>query len=357
MSSQVQRASAQGESAITESVQHYYSEVLRSSSDLKTSACCPLDAMPAHLKPLVANIDDAIIQRFYGCGSPIPSALSGCRVLDLGCGTGRDVFLLSQLVGSEGFVHGVDMTPDQIALAEQLTESHMKRFGYGKSNVAFHRGFMEDLSSLGIEDNSLDVVVSNCVINLSPAKERVFSEIFRVLKPGGELYFSDVFADRRVPKELMQDPTLLGECLAGALYYEDFRRMLGERGVADVRLCARSPIQVQDLELAKRLGPIAFYSLTVRAFKLSSLEDRCEDYGQFAVYRGGLADSPVAFVLDDHHRFERGRPMAVCGNTAAMLQETRYRDYFEIIGDRSQHFGLFPCGPVANEVAPSTSCC
>ena len=112
------------------------------------------------------------------------------------------------------------MTDAQLDVARKYQDEQARRFGFDASNVDFRAGFIEDLAELGIEDNSVDLVVSNCVINLTPFKDQVFSEIYRVLKPGGELYFSDVFCDRRIPDELRDDPVLRGECLGGALYIE-----------------------------------------------------------------------------------------------------------------------------------------
>lgn len=122
--------------------------------------------------------------------------------MDLGCGTGRDCYLASAMVGKNGQVIGIDMTDEQLEVANKHKEYHREAFGLGKSNVDFRKGVIEDLKSSGLEDNSVDVVISNCVINLSASKEQVFKEIWRVLKPGGELYFSDVFSDRRIPQYL-----------------------------------------------------------------------------------------------------------------------------------------------------------
>lgn len=327
-----------------QSVKDYYGKVLQSSQDLKTSACCTAESMPVHLREILRDIHDEVKDKFYGCGSPIPHALEGKTVLDLGSGTGRDCFILSKLVGPKGQVIGVDMTDEQIAVAERHVDYHTKKFGYSTPNVRFIKGYIEDLEEAGIKSGSIDLVVSNCVINLSPSKERVFSEIFRVLKPGGELYFSDVFSGRRIPKELTRDSVLVGECLGGAMYTEDFRRMMSQLECHDYRLMSRSKITLLNAEIERMAGMIDFYSMTVRAFKLK-LEDRCEDYGQVAIYRGGISDSPNAFMLDDHHLFEKGKPQLVCGNTAAMLQSTRYGEYFEVIGDTSKHFGLFDCAP------------
>ena len=194
-------------------IKEYYGRTLRRSSDLKTGACCSTDSLPEHVKRLLPLIEPEIIDKFYGCGSPIPPELSGRTVLDLGCGTGRDVYIVSSLVGADGTVIGVDMTEEQLAIARRHLESQTRRLGYDRPNVEFRQGYIENLGELGIADESIDVVISNCVINLSPEKRRVFSEILRVLKPGGELYFSDVFSDRRVPPELAADPVLHGECL------------------------------------------------------------------------------------------------------------------------------------------------
>lgn len=340
-------------------IKEYYGKTLRSNRDLKTGACCSTNSLPGYLQEVLSLIDDEIVERFYGCGSPIPPDLAGRTVLDLGCGTGRDVYIVSKLVGPEGRVIGVDMTDEQLAVARRHLDAQTKAFGFARPNVEFMQAYIEDLSAIGIGDDSVDVVISNCVINLSPDKRRVFSEIFRVLRPGGELYFSDVFAGRRVPPSLADDPVLRAECIGGAMYFQDFRRLLCELGSPDYRVTARRRITLDDPTIVAKAGMIDFCSMTIRAFKLESLEDACEDYGQIAVYRGtcgtdstcgtDLASQlagpagPHAFILDDHHTFQTGKPVPVCGNTAAMLQETRYAKHFTILGDRATHFGPFDC--------------
>ena len=250
------------------------------------------------------------------------------------------------------------MTAEQIAVAQRYEVHHAEAFGFSAPNTSFREGLMEDLGALGVEDDSVDVVISNCVLNLSPDKARVFAEITRVLKPGGEFYVSDVFCDRRLSPEIQADPVLLGECLGGALYTEDFRRLMRELGWADVRTVSESPIEVEDPVLRDRLGNAQFVSRTVRAFKLPGLvEDVCEDYGQVAIYRGGIAEAPHAFVLDDHHTFERDRPVLVCGNSAAFVENTRFAPFFEVLGDRSTHFGAFDCGPAPASTAETAGGC
>ncbi len=341
---------------IRDGVRDYYGKTLQSSADLKTSACCAATAMPAHLRAILARLHPEVKERFYGCGSPLPPALEGATVLDLGCGSGRDVYLLSALVGEHGRVIGVDMTREQLEVAERHRAFHAQAFGHARSNVEFHHGDLADLAALDIPDQSVDVAVSNCVLNLVPDKPRAFAEILRVLKPGGELYFSDVFADRRLPRALLADPVLVGECLAGALYVEDFRRLLGDLGVADARVCARSSITIDDPDVAAKIGFAHFSSITWRVFKLP-LEDRCEDYGQVATYRGSLPESPHRFTLDDHHEFEAGKPARVCGNTADMLAQTRFARHFRVEGDKSRHFGLFDCAPATATTSGKASCC
>lgn len=338
-----------------EDVRRYYGQVLKSSADLKTSACCINTSPPRHIAAALQNVPEEVTARFYGCGSPIPFVLSGVHVLDLGCGTGRDCYVISQLVGPEGSVIGVDMTEAQLAVARKYREAHGRKLGY--ANIEFREGYIEDLTTARIADESIDVAISNCVINLSPDKERVFREIFRVLKPGGELYFSDVFANRRVPDALANNPVLRGECLGGALYWEDFRRLMAKIGFHDVRATESRPIAINNPEIEDKVGLVGFRSVTVRTFKLA-LEDCCEDYGQVAVYKGTIPEAPGTFDLDDHHRFEAGKANAVCGNTADMLSQTRYGTHFQIIGDKSRHFGLFDCGaPLDHGEKSAVSCC
>ena len=328
---------------VRENVRDYYGAQLNSAGDLKTNACCTTEAVPEHHKPLIKKIHNEVLEQFYGCGSPIPAGVEGCTVLDLGCGTGRDAYLLSALVGPEGYVTGLDMTEEQLAVARRHIDYHTEQFGYDQPNLEFRQGYLEDLATAGIADNSMDIVISNCVLNLAADKERAFSEIFRVLKPGGELYFSDVFADRRIPFELQDDPVLYGECLSGALYIEDFRRLLSRLGCPDYRTVSSAPITIENEEVESKIGMVQFRSLTIRVFKLDSLEDLCEDYGQIAYYQGTISGSPHGYRLDDHHYFETGRPVLVCGNTAAMLEQTRLKSHFHIQGDRSVHFGAFDC--------------
>ena len=337
-------------------VQDYYGNVLESNQDLKTSACCATEPPAEHINQLLKNVHEAVQERFYGCGSPIPTAAEGCAVLDLGCGTGRDAYILSQMVGENGSVTGIDMTDKQLSVANQYLGWHMDKFGYKQPNTTFLKGYIEDLKTAGIEDNSIDIVVSNCVINLSPDKEAVYSEIMRVLKPGGELYFSDVFSGSRIPKQLQEDKILYGECLAGALYVEDFRRIMTKLDIPDTRVISKRKLTLDDPELERKAGMIDFYSVTFRAFNVE-LEDICENYGHVAYYNGTIEENPHSFILDDHHEFETGLPVPVCGNTANMLKDTRLSKHFRVEGDFSRHYGPFDCSTEISKDENVGACC
>lgn len=326
-----------------QAVQEYYGKVLQGSDDLQTNACCTPDAMPGHVKAALANVHDEVLSRYYGCGLVMPEALEGARVLDLGCGAGRDVYALAQMVGPKGQVVGVDMTPEQLAVARAHQGWHAERFGFDV--VSFHEGLIEALGALDLEPGSFDVIVSNCVINLATDKAAVLRGAYELLRPGGEMYFADVYADRRIPAAMAADEVLYGECLSGALYWNDFLSEAKAAGFHDPRRVEHRALTIDNPALEARVAPVSFISATCRLFRLDGLEPACEDYGQAVIYKGTLAQSAQAFVLDHHHVFEAGREVAVCGNTWRMLKETRFAPHFEFIGDFSTHRGVFAgCG-------------
>ena len=347
-----------------ESVQEYYGKVLTKSADLQTNACCTPADIPAALKPILAKIHDKVSAKYYGCGLLAPNELKGAKILDLGSGSGRDVYVLSALVGENGFVDGVDMTDEQLAVAQSYKDYHAEIFGFETPNTAFHKGYIEKLDEVGLAAGSYDIIVSNCVVNLATDKSAVLKSAWDLLKPGGEMYFSDVYASRRIPEALAEDEVLYGECLSGALYWNDFLRLAKNAGFADPRLVEDRPLTIDNPALEDKLGEIEFFSATYRLFKLDGLEPSCEDYGQAVRYKGTIEGASDVFLLDKHHQIETGKIFPVCGNTWKMLIETRFAQHFEFFGDFSNHFGIFEgCGeavPFDGQDAVSdtaASCC
>jgi len=349
-----------------ENSQDYYGKVLAGSSDLKTDACCTMEAPPAEVLSALRNVHEEVKARYYGCGLVAPQAIAGCHVLDLGSGSGQDAYILAQLVGSEGSVTGVDATPEQLAVARGHEDWHRQRFGYEKSNVRFLEGDIEKLGDLDLPEGQFDVIVSNCVINLVADKRAVFEAAHRLLKPGGELYFSDVYSERRVPENLRDDPVLHGECLSGALYWGDFLALAKSSGFLDPRLVTSRPLGIGDKAVQAKLDGIAFHSATYRLFKLEGLESQCEDYGQAVRYRGTVPGQERVFELDGHHHIEAGRMFPICGNSWKMLADTRFAEHFDFFGDFATHYGVFPdCGVAvpfgatgfASDTSAPAACC
>jgi arsenite methyltransferase len=348
MSALAAAAKDKDSSVVLDEVKEYYGEVLKRTQDLKTNACCTA-AMPSPaMFKLLHNIHKDVNNKYYGCGFVAPGLLHDTSVLDLGCGAGRDCYILAQLVGAKGRVVGVDMTANMLDTAKATVDWHKERFGYASANTSFELGYIERLNELpSLAAGSFDVVVSNCVVNLSPDKEAVFRGAHHLLKDGGEMYFSDVYCSRRMPKDLQADPVLWGECLSGALYWNDFVHMAKRCGFADPRLMECSPITIQNAEVEEKLKGYDFFSATYRMWKLpeDKLEPDCENYGQAVIYLGTVPGEETAVKLDDHHVFRTGEVALVCGNTYNMLKETRYNTHFTFIGDWSRHFGIFDgCG-------------
>ena len=155
-----------------DTVKKYYGEVIQRTSDLKTDVCCTADTVPVHIKKVLPLIESEVKDKYYGCGSPVPLCIEGLKILDLGCGTGRDCFVMSKLVGAKGFVYGIDMTDNQISVALKYIDKQTEAFGYNKSNVKFIYDYIENLNE-HFEKESMDVVTSNCVIYLTEDKEIV----------------------------------------------------------------------------------------------------------------------------------------------------------------------------------------
>jgi SAM-dependent methyltransferase len=422
------------------SVSEYYGATLTGTGDLKTAACCTKTPPPSRVRDLLSRVPEEISARYYGCGSPWPAGLEAVaaaeagagagggrlaaaappprRVLDLGCGTGRDVYVAAALVGEGGEVVGVDMTDAQLEVGRRHREGWARELGYARSNVRFVKGRIEELPSAeaagggrgnaaaaaaadaaeadaaGVPPGWADVIISNCVVNLSPDKPAVLRGAFATLAPGGEMHFADVYCSRRLARAARSHPVAVGECLGGALYADDFLALCRAAGFARPRVAAAREFDVRDRELLEVLGADArFFSVTFRVFKLAPAskaaggtwaaaarqpggggggggggedededeEDEdtravsddaargfavggCQDHGQTATYRGTVADHRDAFELDLTSRFPRGQPVRVCAATAAALARTWLAPHFEVTAP-GPHRGAFEgCG-------------
>ncbi|MCZ6506554.1 MAG: methyltransferase domain-containing protein [Acidobacteria bacterium] len=314
--------------------------------------CCPIDYDPRYLK----IIPEEVIERDYGCGDPSKYLEPGETVLDLGSGTGKICFIASQVVGPEGRVIGVDMTPEMLEVARRNAPLVAEKTGY--VNVEFRRGRIQDLALdldrleedlaatpvdsveglIAIEEraeelrasepmiaaDSIDVVVSNCVLNLveTGLKERLFSEIYRVLKRGGRAVISDIVSDEEIPQALRDDPVLWSGCISGALTESGFLEAFERAGFHGIRILER---QVEPWQTA---AGIEFRSLTVEAFK--GKEGACWERNQAVIYRG-----PFKEILDDDgHRMVRGQRYAVCDKTYELYRREPYRDFFDSVEPR-----------------------
>lgn len=327
--------------------------------------CCPIDYDPKYLEP----IPDEVIERDYGCGDPSRYLEEGETVLDLGSGTGKICFIASQVVGETGRVIGVDMTSEMLDVARRAAPLVAERVGF--ANVEFRRGRIQDLeldldlleeeltaspvdSAAGfvaldglterlraespmVESDSVDVVVSNCVLNLVAAdqKVRLFREIHRVLRRGGRAVISDIVSDEPVTAEMAGDPELWSGCISGAYTEDGFLRAFEDAGFYGIRVVERQGDPWQTVE------GIEFRSVTVEAFK--GKEGPCLERNQAVIYRG-----PFKEVLDDDgHRMERGRRYAVCDKTFEIYQREPYRDSFDFVEPRveisPEDAGAFDC--------------
>ena len=311
--------------------------------------CCPVDYDPKYLEVIPREVLD----RDYGCGDPSRYLKAGETVLDLGSGTGKICFIASQVVGPEGRVIGIDMTPEMLEVARRSAGVVAERLGY--ANVDFRRGRIQDLAldwdlleqelarhpvdsaeSLFaaehraeelrreqplVADDSVDVVVSNCVLNLveNAKKEMLFGEIHRVLRIGGRAVISDIVSDEPVPFEMQKDPDLWSGCISGAFTEHGFLEAFEHAGFHGIRILER------DRRPWRTVEGIEFRSLTVEAFKGKA--GVCLERNQAVVYRG-----PFKEVLDDDgHRMERGRRYAVCDKTYRLYSAEPYLGSFEFV--------------------------
>lgn len=318
----------------------------------ENALCCPVTYRP----DLLQCIPQEVREKDYGCGDPSPYLQPGETVLDLGSGAGKIGFIAAQVVGPTGRVIGVDMTDEMLEVARRNAPLVAARLGY--ANVEFRKGRIQDLGldlerldaalrqhpitgadaflraqELAAElrqqhplvaTESVDVVVSNCVLNLVEPqdKERLVQEIFRVLRPGGRAVICDIVSDEDVPEPLRQDPTLWSGCLSGAWREDLFLKAFENAGFHGIRLLHRAA------QPWRTIQGIEFRSVTLEAFKGRQAE--CRDCLQAVIYRG-----PFREVVDDEgHRLRRGERVAVCNKTFQLYQKAPYAEFFEFIEPR-----------------------
>lgn len=216
--------------AVRESVrEHYAAQAVANSSCCGSDSCCDSSSSKLYPVDMLTELPQDITSFSLGCGDPITLAalLPGQTVLDLGSGGGLDCFLAARKVGETGHVIGVDMTPEMIEKARAAA----KRLNI--QNVEFRRGYLEELP---VESNTVDVAISNCVINLAPDKGKVLSEVFRVLKPGAKMAVSDIVTDGPLPADIKKSMSAWAGCIAGALELSEYKTALAAAGFADVEI-------------------------------------------------------------------------------------------------------------------------
>ena len=385
---------------ITKNVSERYAKAATSGEQM----CCPSNY---DFNKLRSFIPEAVLNISYGCGTPagLDTVKPGETVLDIGSGGGIDCFEASRLVGDSGQVIGLDMTDTMLEIARHYAPIVAKNLGYVSSNVEFRKGTAD---AMPVETNTIDLVISNCVINLAPDKAKVFREMFRVMQPGGRFTISDIVTDQLVPQYLVHDAEKWGDCLSGALTLTDYLSGIREAGFVGVHLVKSSSWKVID--------GIHFFSVTLTGYKLGvaplttsvrfatlrgPFSRVADEYG--TVYRRGIPE-PIdartahllnqpslanSFVLsaepvgldrndsrwsavlpeetpcvwkghfamlagpfseladDDHHIFRTGEPLEICSKTVRVLKASGYAPHFAIINraGNTVHASAVSCSP------------
>jgi len=292
---------------IRDSVSGFYSSA--AAKPVK-SLCCAAN----YSKEDVSHIPKDVLDISYGCGSPVALAeiKEGETLVDLGSGGGIDCFIAAKLVGRNGKVYGVDMTDEMLLKAKKASSKVALNLGY--DIVQFKKGYLEEVP---VEDEKADIITSNCVINLSPDKETVLKEIYRVLKHGGRFCISDIISETEVPEYMRADKKLWGECLSGAMKEDEFIKAARGAGFYGLQVLSKS--------IYRELEGIRFYSVTLRGYKFKKGKE-CVYAGHFAVYSG-----PFKSVCDDDgHEYPAGRPVEVCTDTVEKLKTAPYAGHFTI---------------------------
>ncbi|MCA9499750.1 MAG: methyltransferase domain-containing protein [Nitrospira sp.] len=295
--------------SITQTVSQRYAKAVINGEQL----CCPTGY---NHKDLAQFIPEPVLKVSYGCGTPVglSTVQPGEVVLDIGSGGGIDCFEASRKVGPQGRVIGIDMTDEMLVLARTHAPTVASNLGYPEPNVDFRKGFAD---AIPVEDGQVDLIVSNCVINLAPDKGKVFQEMFRVLRPGGRFTISDIVADQPIPNYLIYDRAKWGDCLSGALTIKDYWGGLRNAGFKGLHQVNSIPWRVID--------GIQFLSVTLAGYKLAVTSTHPSS--AFATLTG-----PFSQVIDElGTKFTRGNPQQIDERTAALLALPPYQDRFIIV--------------------------
>ncbi|XP_033756095.1 arsenite methyltransferase-like [Pecten maximus] len=318
---------------VRDSVKEYYGKRLQTVDDLQTQACvAPGRKVTRPVKEAIELVHEVIASKYYGCGMVIPEKLKGMKILDLGCGSGRDCFALSKLVGPTGHVTGIDMTDEQIDVAREYIGYHTNKFGYTKPNIDFVKGYIEKLTEAGLPSNNYDIIVSNCVINLCPDKKAVLRESYNVLKEGGELFFSDIYADRTVDESIRKNKILWGEGCAGALWWNELHTLASEIGFSKPYMVIANPIPVDREDFKALLGDVKYASVTYRLFKLPA--KKCE--ASQVTYNGNIPGYEEEFNFDHKTKLKTKVINSVDGTIATVFRSSRFSGEFDIQPHRKE---------------------
>jgi ubiquinone/menaquinone biosynthesis C-methylase UbiE len=390
---------------ITQKVSERYAKAASTGEQM----CCPTSYDMSHLKTF---IPEEVLKISYGCGTPagLDTVETGETVLDIGSGGGIDCFEASRVVGPSGRVIGIDMTDTMLEIARRHAPIVAKNLGYPRPNTEFRKGMAD---AMPVDDDSIDLIISNCVINLAPDKRKVFREMYRVLKPGGRFTISDIVSDQVVPQYMVHDSAKWGDCLSGALQVQDYVGGMVDAGFRAVHQIKSTAWQSID--------GVHFLSVTLTGYKLPAVVDQSTTHyatlcGPFSSvtdelglqYRRGVPQSidgeraqllrtaplrslfligPTPTTLDsadprwrsiipeqtpcvwqgayailtgpvisaeddDHHQFYRGVPLEICSKTLHVLNQDAYRPHFTIY-----HRSSSPVEGEAMSCSPEGNCC